>query len=66
MKFILTIELGNEAMQTQGDLVDALRNLAVVFGASDTVRTRQREPQIGDSGPIYDANGNRVGGWHVE
>lgn len=62
MRFILSIELGNDAMQSQDDIARAIRDL------SKTLRTyaTERVPTVGDSGPIRDDNGNRVGGWHVE
>jgi hypothetical protein len=61
MRFVLTIELGNEAMQTQNDLARALAALGrtlLVCG--------DRTPDNGDAGSVRDDNGNRVGGWHVE
>jgi hypothetical protein len=64
MRFVLTLELGNDAMQTQGDIARALR--AVVWGMSVERLGTGRTPEIGDSGPIRDVNGNRVGSWHVE
>lgn len=63
MRFVLTIELGNDAMQDAGDIASVLRKTAKLIcppgGAFD-------EPKAGDAGPIHDENGNRVGGWHVE
>ena len=58
MRFLLSIELGNDAMRTRKDIVRALRSVAtsMVGGV----------PEDGDSGAIRDENGNRVGGWHVE
>lgn len=61
MKFILAIELGNDAMQTQGDIARAL----IALGKQLRVCSA-REPIAGDSGSVRDDNGNRVGGWHVE
>ena len=52
----ITIAIGNEAMETRGDVVEALtRNLGL-----DGVLT------AGQSGSIFDLNGNRVGGWAVD
>lgn len=61
MRFVLTINLGNDAMQTQRDISEALRALA-----SRLVRNETRYPVDGDGGSITDDNGNRVGAWHVE
>ena len=64
MRFTLSIELGNDAMQTQYDiaraLIDTGSRLLRVPNASG------RTPLDGDSGIVRDDNGNRVGGWHVE
>ena len=62
MKFVLTIDLGNEAMSIQDDIARALISLA----RSLIDYEKRRTPEVGDSGPLYDVNGNRVGGWHVE
>lgn len=55
MKFRLTIKLGNDAMQTAGDVAHALYEAAEKIDASHVLRV----------GVIYDANGNRVGTWEV-
>lgn len=62
MRFVLTINLGNEAMQTASDIARALRDTAskLVQGGYGNLASD------GDSGPIRDDNGNRVGSWHVE
>lgn len=62
MRFVLTIELGNEAMSTQDDIAQAMQRVGAILRTYGRTRT----PLIGDSGPIRDSNGNRVGGWHVE
>ncbi len=58
MKFALTIDLGNAAMDEPADLADALRNVAAyldtVYGISPPARKA-----------ILDANGNTVGEWKV-
>lgn len=63
MTFTLTIELGNDAMQTYGDLARAIsgvgHKLLISTGGSCPV-TRV------DGGKIMDANGNSVGTWEVE
>lgn len=59
MKFTLTIELGNAAMQTPADVAAALVGVAYKQLAG-TLWTDA------DSGPIRDKNGNTVGRWEVE
>jgi hypothetical protein len=59
VKFILEIELGNEAMQYTGHIADALR---------DVVSTLDCDPvaeAIDQTGVIRDINGNTVGKWEV-
>lgn len=60
MKFTLTIELGNDAMQTPEDVAEVLAKLGnglpTLLGDSFTVN---------DSYLLRDVNGNRVGGWSV-
>lgn len=60
MKFVLKIELGNDAMQTPNDVADALRKLATrlqdcIWSGDPTALER-----------IRDANGATVGSWTVE
>lgn len=57
MRFVLTINLENEAMSTGLDLTDALER---------TASRIPHNPTPGDSGSIYDQNGNRVGNWRIE
>jgi hypothetical protein len=52
-KFTLSIELGNEAMQTGEDVARALREVAKKLDGGD------------DSGRIRDENGNTVGEWDL-
>ena len=61
MRFVLTIELGNDAMSTDGHIATALKQ-----AAKSILSYQDRIPEIGDSGPIRDVNGNRIGSWHVE
>jgi hypothetical protein len=65
MLFQVTINLGNEAMQTSGDVADALeliaRDLRWTFSGEEFGMA-----DVGTSTPIRDANGNTVGTWHVE
>lgn len=62
MKFVLSIELGNEAMRTKADLVRAILKVK---------RSIQREVNLRDkrvganSGAVLDLNGNTVGRWAV-
>lgn len=57
----ITIMLGNDSMQTAGEVVDSVRR-AIVGGSDDVF-----EPlRLGEGGTIYDDNGNRVGVWTVE
>jgi hypothetical protein len=62
--FKLTIELGNDAMQTENDVARVMRewirrNTGQGSGA-------QFSMQPGRSGVIRDENGNKVGRWEVE
>lgn len=54
-KFTLTIDLGNDAMCSTGDIAEALRNVA-----------DRLELYAEDSGIIRDENGNKVGTWARE
>lgn len=60
MKFTLTIDLGDDAMQTGDDIANALRGIAVLvaeeYGSS---------PAFPDIGRVADVNGNTVGTWKV-
>lgn len=60
--FRLTIELGNDAMQTGGDVADALRKLA---DQVDTRRGGQFNDGFAEGGNVRDDNGNTVGSWSV-
>jgi hypothetical protein len=53
-RFKLTIQLGNEAMQTPFDVAHALEALSVRI--SNTTR---------DYGNVFDDNGNNVGTWSI-
>jgi hypothetical protein len=58
MKFVLEIELGNDAMQTVDDVVIAMKGtLRNKNGAS--------ELQVGEYGTIKDLGGSTVGKWEV-
>lgn len=56
--FTLTIELGNEAMQTGYDVADLLRELASKIEDDDFTRV--------DGGRCRDINGNTVARWEVK
>lgn len=58
MRFTLEIELGNEAMQTQADVREAIRKTFSVEAESITLYPR-------DGQIIRDLNGNTVGKWEV-
>jgi hypothetical protein len=59
MKFTLTIELGNDAMQKRSHVAKALRDAAKeVVSSPATVRNEGRK--------IRDVNGNTVGEWKFE
>ena len=57
MKFTLSINLGNDAMQTNGDVAVALQSLA------ESLVGNKRNAYCGE---IYDENGNMVGSWQVD
>ena len=56
MKFILTIKLGNDAMQTEIDVANALRNVAAKVETNGTPETTCAYDY-----KIKDENGNSVG-----
>jgi hypothetical protein len=57
MKLVIEIDLGNDAMKTGQDVIEALADTSIVAIG---------ELGDGDSGRIRDANGNSVGIWKVE
>ena len=61
-QFSLTISIGNDAMQTKSHIADALRDVVRKLEEGHSV---YGEPATEDKGPIYDANGNRVGNWNL-
>lgn len=61
MKFTLEIELGNDAMQTKGDIAAALTQVAARFP-----RCIMGRMVVGDYGSIRDINGNTVGKWEIQ
>ena len=60
MKFVLRIDLGNDAMQTRADIEEVLRKLG------KNLAYMSDPPEDGDEGKIQDINGNTVGEWHVD
>ncbi len=60
MKFVLEIELGNDAMRTGDDIAKALRHL------SARLIPYRKSDLPGASGRVGDVNGNTVGRWLVE
>ena len=58
MRFVLTIELGNDAMRKGSHIKSELREFASKLEGGT--------PRVGDSGSLRDVNGNRVGSWHVD
>lgn len=60
--FTLEIELGNETMQTRGDVAEALRRLAGKLVAEGRDAGFAEE----DTGQIHDPNGNYVGDWKTD
>jgi hypothetical protein len=58
MKFLLEIDLGNDAMQTVGDVLNAVR---------DSLKNEEPLPlEVGIGGHLWDKNGNKVGKWEVD
>jgi hypothetical protein len=62
MKFMLTITLGNEAMQTGDHVAQALRETAERVEQTWGDDLAQYTRIVND---IFDANGNNVGRWEV-
>lgn len=62
MTFTLTIELGNDAMQTPQDVAPLLLCIGHQLSAGGA---HWNEP-MDSGGSLRDANGNTVGQWRVE
>lgn len=60
MKFILEIEIGNDAMQTYVNIAEALANVA------QKLKYDFMAPVRSDWYTIRDINGNTVGKWFIE
>jgi len=63
MKFTLSIDLGNAAMQTGDDVARALTEVAHTLTA---FHGDHRLPEAMAGLSIRDLNGNRVGAWEVK
>jgi hypothetical protein len=59
MNFVLTINLGNEAMKTSSDVARLLHDLADKIGV-------RGEFKKGQDASLRDLNGNLVGYWRVK
>lgn len=60
MRFFLTIDMGNEAMQTSQDLG------AVLIDLGERIHAFHDDNWTGTAGQVRDINGNAVGEWKVE
>jgi len=58
MRLIITIELGNDAMHSAPDVIESLTHSRLA--APDPEPLNQ-----GETGNLYDRNGNKVGTWMV-
>lgn len=58
-KFKLSIEMGNDAMQTPRELAEALRELATRVESIEETETNA-------GAKVLDDNGNEVGTWEYE
>ena len=56
MRFLVEIELGNDAMQTGHDVAEALRGVAINVDVDFAEWNNDN-----DQGTVHDTNGNRVG-----
>lgn len=64
MNFKLSIEIGNDNVMTEGDVARLLREVATKM---ESGRLGEFVTDNGEfpSGPVRDANGNKVGEWEV-
>jgi len=60
MKFTLTIDIGNDAMQTNEQIAQAIGQ------AADRLEEYGGEPQLGLHDTLSDDSGNRVGSWVIQ
>jgi hypothetical protein len=61
--FKLEIKLGNDAMKDSGDVAAALDYVSDLL---EVAAYQDFDEWRGQSGAIYDANGNKVGRWAIE
>ena len=61
-KLVITIELGNAAMETAAEALEAIRRSLLVEALPPIFSPLV----VGDGGTIRDNNGNTVGSWEVE
>jgi hypothetical protein len=68
MKFVLSINLGNDAMQTSGDVAEALWRVYRNLNSLTAARVGSGDAKLRDTdeGKIVDVNGNTVGAWEVK
>jgi hypothetical protein len=65
MRFTLTIDLGNDEMQTPGDVASAI-DTQVVQRLEGCFEWSSVIPRFGALSMIKDENGNHVGDWVVQ
>ena len=65
MKFVLVIELGNDAMQTGWDVAATLRRVASQMDHGDELTGENSDVDLREHA-IYDLNGNNVGSYAVK
>lgn len=61
-RLVVEVTLGNEAMQSRGDLERALHLAFTRWGDYDSMRAPM---EVGDGDKVVDRNGNTVGKWEV-
>jgi hypothetical protein len=59
MHLYIHIQLGNAGMLTDADVIRAITHSRLVGSEPTTF-------EVGESGKLYDKNGNRIGSWHVQ
>lgn len=63
MKLIIEIEIGNAAMRTKAQLIQALLKIRRSMGRELNLRDKRYGA---NRGSILDVNGNTVGKWEVQ
>lgn len=64
MRFVLSIDLGNDAMQYYNDIREAIHDRLRLTHLEAATRN-PRKPSVGDGAKVMDLNGNTVGKWEV-